>query len=163
MSSAPEYRLIRQLARAGRWGNLDEAARFGQILPNESTRPVRRDVTDGRRVPSDGVLDCLFTPCWVLRKHLDASALRAEIAARVSDSFTGEHALSDHWQDRVWGVLLERSCGPVVSRDAYPQQTYLGRLESAVRDFVLGEWSPDWMPHFFSSLPIRPPAASPFA
>lgn len=71
--------------------------------------------------------------------------------------------LSDHWEERVDVLRATGRCDPVVSRGAYPPQTYPDRLEPVVRDFVTGEWPPDWMPHFFTSSSGTRPVSSPLA
>jgi TniQ len=162
VTTMAEYRLIRDLARAGDWRSVDAAAGLGGIVPNERPRPIARVPWDRRPVPVDGVLDVLFTPRWAVRARRDPYALSDALVQRAPDPLDGRCVLSHHWFDRVRALEARGRCAPVVSEGAYPQQTYPERLEPRVQDFILGEWSPDWMPHFFGWKPSVVPQARPF-
>lgn len=157
-----EYRLIRDLARIGDWRSIERAAGLGGVQPLARSHPIARVAEEPRPVPTDGVLDALFTPRWTRRTGRDPHALRDALVRRAPDPLDGRHVLSDHWFERVRDLEVRGGRAPVVSHGAYPPQTYPERLEPRVRDFVFGEWAPDWMPHFFTAMAFAAPAARPF-
>ncbi len=156
-----EYRLLRDLALAGRSDELIDAATDGWIRPGEITPPRGWFLGGDRRDACQGVLDPLFPPAWVLRNRLDPTAVRA----RIADVARGDHrawlALSDNWDARIAELRDHGRCGPVVARGAYPQRTRLYELAPDVVAFLRGEWSPDWMPGFLAEFGNVVLAASP--
>lgn len=157
-----EYRLLRDLLRAGELELASVAARLGEVVPNRPISPVTHDVFDRRRLPIQGVLDSLFSPRWTARQSVDPEAFRRAVAHHSGAQSEGSRALSDHWRKRVEPRTWDEQFGPVVPSGSYPYKSYPEKLEPSARDFVLGEWSPDWMPGFFESNEIGAPAASPF-